>query len=116
RSAITGDDPSSVAETFRNAGVDLGFPGPRSDYNAARNENVAGPLQFSITKEGRRASSTQAFLRPVMHRTNLTVETGALVTKVLFDGKRAVGAAYVQDGQERQAFAEREVVISGGAF
>ncbi len=113
---ITGYDPNSVSEPFLNAAVELGFEGPRGDYNAARNENVAGPLQFSITKEGRRASSTQAFLRPVMHRTNLTVETGALVTKVLFDGKRAVGVAYVQDGQERQAYVEREVVISGGAF
>jgi choline dehydrogenase len=113
---ITGYDPNSVSEPFLNAAVELGFEGPHGDYNTARNENVVGPLQFSITKEGRRASSIQAFLRPVLHRTNLSVETGALVTKVLFEGKRAIGVAYVQDGQERQAFVEREVVISGGTF
>lgn len=113
---ITGWDPNAVSEPFLNAAVELGFEGPRGDYNAARNENVVGPLQFSITPEGRRASAASAFLRPVMHRENLSVQTGALVTKVLFEGTRAVGVSYVQAGQERQAFAAREVVLSCGAF
>jgi choline dehydrogenase len=112
----TGYDPNSVSEPFLNAAVELGFEGPHSDYNGPRNENMVGPLQFSITPEGRRNSSVEGFLRPVSARTNLVVETNAPVSKVVFEGKRAVGVAYTQNGQPQQARAEREVIISAGAF
>jgi choline dehydrogenase len=112
----TGYDPNSVSEPFLNAAVELGFEGPHSDYNGPRNENMVGPLQFSITPEGRRGSSVESFLRPVSARTNLVIETNAPVSKVLFEGKRAVGVAYTQNGQPQQARAEREVIISAGAF
>ncbi len=112
----TGYDPNSVSEPFLNAAVELGFEGPHSDYNGPRNENMVGPLQFSITPEGRRGSSVEGFLRPVSARTNLVIETNAPVSKVLFEGQRAVGVAYTQNGQPQQARAEREVIISAGAF
>ncbi len=112
----TGYDPNAVSEPFLNAAVELGFEGPHSDYNGPRNENMVGPLQFSITPDGRRGSSVEGFLRPISQRTNLVIETNAPVSKVLFEGKRAVGVAYMQNGQPQQARAEREVIISAGTF
>ncbi len=60
------------SEHFLNAAVELGFDGPRWDYNGARQENGAGFLQFHITKKGTRATSGVAFLAPIADRKNLT--------------------------------------------
>jgi choline dehydrogenase len=83
------------------------------DFNGASQEGV-GLYQFTI-KGGRRLSAARAFLHPAMARQNLRVETHAQATRVLFDGKRAVGVAYVHNGQQREARA-REVIVSGGAI
>ncbi len=112
----TGYDPNSVSEPFLNAAVELGFEGPHSDYNGPRNENMVGPLQFSITRDNQRSSSVEGFLRPVSQRSNLVIETNALVSRVLFEGKRAMGVAYTQNGRQQEAHARREVIISAGTF
>lgn len=83
------------------------------DFNGAEQEGV-GLYQFTI-KNGIRNSAARAFLKPAMKRKNLTVETGAQATKILFEGKRAVGVAFVQGGQARAARG-REVIVSGGAI
>ncbi len=83
------------------------------DFNGDRQEGV-GLYQFTI-KNGRRLSAARAFLRPAMQRKNLRVETEAQATRILFEGKRAVGVAYVQRGRVLEARA-REVILAGGAI
>lgn len=109
-------DPVMRSEEFMLGATRIGFDGPYWDTNGARQENGAGLLQFHIDPEGRRASAATAFLDPIADRSNLTVATGAHATRVLFEGRRAVGVAYLQDGEAKQARAEREVIVSAGAL
>lgn len=95
------------------AGKAAGFP-ETADYNGRQQEGF-GRSQFTIWN-GRRSSSAVAFLHPVMDRTNLTVVTNALATRVVLDGKRAVGLDYLKGGALQRAQAEREVILSGGVF
>jgi choline dehydrogenase/4-pyridoxate dehydrogenase len=67
-------------------------------------------------RNGRRCSAAEAFLRPALGRANLTVETGALVNRVVLDGSRAVGVEYAQQGTPIIAQAEREVILAGGVI
>jgi len=84
------------------------------DFNGAEQE---GTGLYQVTqKRGKRCSTAVAYLKPAMKRPNLTVETGAYATRVLLDGLRAAGVAYVQDGEPREAQAAREVILSGGAI
>ena len=85
-----------------------------ADYNAANAEGF-GRSQYTI-RNGRRSSSATAFLKPAMKRRNLTVETGALVTRVNLRGTTATGVAYVKDGRLARAEAARDVIVAGGAF
>ena len=70
------------------------------------------------THKGFRWNTATAYLRPALSRNhnNLDVESNVLVTKILFDRKKAVGIEYVQNGQTKKAFADTEVVVSGGAI
>ena len=69
-----------------------------------------------MTRRGRlRGSTARTFLAQARHRGNLKVETDALVTKLLFDGKRCIGVAFRQNGVDRQQTAAREVILCGGA-
>ena len=88
---------------------ELGIPTNR-DFNGERQEGV-GYYQL-FTRNGWRSSSTTAYLRPAAQRPNLRVETGAHVTKILFEGKRAVGVQS-KKGEFRAA---REVILSAGAL
>ncbi|MFN0084526.1 MAG: GMC family oxidoreductase [Blastocatellia bacterium] len=84
------------------------------DFNGAAQEGVG---YFQVThKSGRRWSAAAAFLKPAMRRKNLTVRTGAQVTRLLFEKSRAVGVAFVWEGREQQAAASREILLSGGAI
>jgi choline dehydrogenase len=104
------------SEEFLHAAVEAGYDGPHWDTNGERQENAAGLLQFHIDADGSRASAATAFLAPVMGRPNLKIETGATARRILFEGKRAVGVEYEQGGAIKQARAEREVIVSGGAL
>ncbi|RWK39634.1 GMC family oxidoreductase N-terminal domain-containing protein [Mesorhizobium sp.] len=84
------------------------------DFNGASQEG-AGIYQIT-TKSGRRMSAARAFLRPAMKRKNLRVEINALATRILFEGKRAVGIEYLQNGETKTARAGREVILSGGSI
>jgi choline dehydrogenase len=84
------------------------------DFNGQTQEG-AGTYQLTA-KNGLRMSAAKAFLRPAMKRKNVTVIKNALATKILFEGKRAVGVAYEQNGRPREARATREVILSGGAI
>ncbi|MCY4547041.1 MAG: choline dehydrogenase [Defluviicoccus sp.] len=100
-------------DAWMEAGEESGF-GVTPDYNGARQEGF-GRSQWTI-RDGRRCSAAVAWLRPAMRRPNLTVRTRALATRVVLEGARARGVAWLQGGRERIAHAEREVLLSGGAF
>ncbi len=79
------------------------------DLNGASIEGV-GIYQIN-TRGGLRMSASRAYLWPARRRVNLRIETDALATRILLDGKRAVGIAYEQDGKKREARAGREVIL-----
>lgn len=84
------------------------------DYNGQTPEGF-GPAQYSL-RNGRRSSSAEAFLRPALKRPNLTVRTGALATRVLFEGRRARGVEYVTRGRRQQVIAAQRTVLCLGAI
>jgi choline dehydrogenase-like flavoprotein len=84
------------------------------DCNGARQDG-AGLLQ-TTTKRGRRMSAADAFLRPARKRENLDVATKAHALRVVLEGGRAVGVEYEQGGKRKTARAEREVIVSAGAY
>jgi len=86
---------------------------PHRDFNGADQEG-AGWYQLTV-KNGQRCSAAVAYLHPAMGRANLKVETRALATRVLFEGKRAVGVEFLQGGQRRTLRAGKEVILAGGA-
>jgi 4-pyridoxate dehydrogenase len=100
-------------EAWIAAGAEAGFP-VTADANGAQQEGF-GRSQYTISN-GRRSSSANAYLRPAEKRPNLTVLVRAYVTRILFDGRRAVGVEYVRGGRTATAYAMQEVIVSGGAF
>ena len=87
-------DGDPLSDAYLKACVQAGIP-ENMDYNGRTFEGV-GYLQQTI-KNGRRCSAATAYLNPARNRPNLTVVTGAMVTRVLFDGKRACGVEYVKN-------------------
>ena len=105
------EDP--LIEAYCAAAVAAGHPA-NDDYNGAEQHGI-GRMQMTI-RNGRRASAATAYLHPVLSRPNLTVAVKAHTTRVLFEGTRAVGVEYVQDGATRAVHAEREVLLCGGTI
>ncbi|MEX3009897.1 GMC family oxidoreductase [Hoeflea sp. TYP-13] len=89
------------------------------DFNGSEQEG-AGLYQVTQyhggEKNGERCSAAAAYIHPNENRSNLTIITNAHVTRVVFDGKRAVGVAYRVRRKEHEIRAKREVVLCGGAF
>ncbi|MFI9388173.1 choline dehydrogenase [Kutzneria sp. NPDC052558] len=83
------------------------------DVNGYRQEGFA-PFDRNLTR-GRRLSAARAYLHPVRKRPNLAVKTRAFTTRILFEGKKAVGVEYVQGGRTREVRAG-EVILCGGAI
>jgi choline dehydrogenase/4-pyridoxate dehydrogenase len=102
-----------LTDAFAAAGVAAGYK-TTSDYNGAQQEGF-GRWQMTV-RDGRRCSTADAYLRPALSRPNLKVETGALVTRIVFDGRRAVGVEYLKDGETVTVQADREVVLCGGVI
>jgi choline dehydrogenase len=102
---------SPLHDVFVEAGTEAGHA-RNDDFNGAEQEGV-GKFDFTI-KNGKRWSTSFAFLRPALKRGNLTVETEALTHRVLIENGRAVGVEFSQRGQLRTVRAEREVVLSAG--
>jgi choline dehydrogenase len=84
------------------------------DFNGAEQDGV-GPLQVTV-RNMRRCSAAVGYLRPAMRRPNLRVEIRALAHRVLFEGKRAVGLEYSQDGVVHRARVRHEVLLAGGSI
>jgi len=93
------------------AGKQAGYP-VTADMNGFQQEGF-GRMDMTVG-DGRRCSAANAYLRPAMRRSNLAVRTHALVTRVLFEGRRAVGVRYEHGGREVVVRARREVIISAG--
>jgi choline dehydrogenase len=91
----------------------LGFPAT-GDLSGKHQEGVAWP-DLAIDG-GRRVSPDTAYLRPALHRPNLTVLDECLVTRLLIRDGRCAGAAYLRDGTEQQANASLEVIVCAGAI
>ncbi|MBL8671290.1 MAG: GMC family oxidoreductase N-terminal domain-containing protein [Alphaproteobacteria bacterium] len=105
-------DVHPLCESYLRAGAEVGFK-RNPDFNGAEQEGVG--LYQITTHRGVRMSAARAYLWPARRRPNLRIETRAQATKVLLDGRRAVGVAYMQGGALRTARARKEVILAAGA-
>jgi choline dehydrogenase len=106
-------DPHPLSEAFVKAGQEYGLP-----YNADFNGETQYGAGFyqTTTKDGRRCSTAAGYIRPARKRPNLTVLTSHLVTRILLDGKRAVGVETLHKGTTQRFTATAEVLLAAGAF
>lgn len=102
-----------LVEAFIGAAGELGIP-RTDDFNGASQEG-AGYYQLT-SRNGWRCSSAKAYLKPARRRANLTVQTDAQASRVLFEGTTAVGVSFRQRGRERTVRAAREVILCAGAI
>ncbi|WP_417424449.1 GMC family oxidoreductase [Hoeflea sp.] len=102
-----------ILDSFRDAAEQQGVA-KIDDFNGGDNE---GSSYFQVNQKGGwRFSAARAFLKPVLHRSNLHLITGAEAEKVLFDGKKATGLQFRHEGRTRAVRAEREVILASGAI
>ena len=105
--------PARISLAFIQGCMDAGLPF-NPDFNSGKQEG-AGPYQ-TTTRNGRRASAAVCYLKPVLGRKNLTVKTGILVTRLVIEKGRAIGAEYREGGQSRRDEAGSEVIVTAGAI
>lgn len=102
-----------LSDVFVEAAVSLGI---------SRNRDFNGPTQLGVglyqvtQRRGRRCSAAVAYLRPARERSNLAIRPGCSVTRVLFEGDRAVGVEYLERGELGTVRAAREVLLAAGAI
>ena len=98
---------------YLNAAKEAGFP-INHDFNGAEQEGLG---IYQVThKNGERWSAARGYLHPNMGRSNLHIQTGVQVERILFEGKKAIGIAYTQDGKQHILHANKEVILCAGAF
>ncbi|MEX3314144.1 GMC family oxidoreductase [Sulfitobacter sp. PS-8MA] len=111
---VTADfTPHPVTQAMVEAAVEAGHP-MNEDTNSGDQTGVA--YVDLNTKDGKRVSTAEAFLRPALDRPNLTLVTNARVHRVEIEDDRATGVTYMQEGTLKTVQAEREVIVSGGAI
>ncbi len=108
-----GKSDNPLYDAFVEAGIEAGHAGTE-DFNGAAQEGF-GRYDFTI-RDGRRCSAADAYLKPVRNRPNLEIATKAQATRVLFEGRRAVGVEYLRRGRRLEARAEAEVLLAGGTL
>ena len=106
------DAGNPVSAAFIEACAERGYP-VVDDFNAA--ESGAGWHHVDI-RDGQRCGAYAAYLEPALPRDNLFTEDGALVTSLVLHGDRCVGVRYRHQGEEKQAYAAHEVIVSAGAI
>jgi choline dehydrogenase-like flavoprotein len=111
--------PRPLSEAFVEAARERGYP-VTEDFNEGDNEGVG---LYEVTqfhdkdRNGERCSAAAAYLHPIMgQRNNLKVVTNARASRIVFNGKRAVGVEYRQKGQTMSVSARHEVILAAGAF
>jgi choline dehydrogenase len=102
-----------LCAVFLESAGALGFA-RTADFNGPAGEGV-GIYQIN-THRGLRASTANAYLRPALRARRLKLETRALATRILFNGKHATGCAYVRNGREMSVTARREVILCAGTI
>lgn len=107
-----GPATNPLFQAFFDAAEQAGFE-RTDDVNGYRQEGF-GPFDRNVSR-GRRYSASKAYLNPVKHRPNLDIRTRAFVTRIIFEGKRAVGVEYEHGGRVHRAMAG-EVLLCGGAI
>lgn len=98
-------------QAWIEAAAQAGYP-VTEDINGAQQEGF-GRMDMTV-RDGARCSAAKAYLRPAMKRPNVTVITHALASRVMLEGRMAVGIAYEHGGQQHEARANREVILAGG--
>lgn len=112
-SVCEGRSRNPLMDAFVQAGVEAGYAA-NPDFNGEQQDGVG--LFQNTQRNGMRCSAAVAYLHPAMARPNLKVVTGALVTRILFEGKRATGVEYEVHGALHTAMAESEVLVAAGAY
>lgn len=103
-----------LSHVFVQAMAELGY-GENNDYNSEPTEGAS--IIHATQLNGIRYSAARGYLHPVRHRKNLKVITGALVHKIVFEGKRAVGVVFERgDGGLETERAQGEIIVSASAF
>ena len=103
---------AELLDAFIDAAAAEGYP-RNPDYNNGKQEGFG---YYQVTqKGGERWSTARGYLDPIRNRPNLRIETDAYTTKIVLDGKRAVGIAYTQHGVAKEARCDKEVILSAGA-
>ena len=105
--------PQMLYEALQDGAVAVGLTN-RDDYNGADTEGVS-KIELAVG-DGVRQSTARSYLDPALSRPNLTVETGAVLRRVVIEKGHARGVEYRQNGQLRTAFAESEVILSAGPY
>ena len=105
--------PNPVTRAFVQGCEELGIP-HNPDFNGAVQQGSG--LYQTTTRGNRRCSTAVGYLRPAMGRANLRLITGALVLRIVFEGRRAVGVEYSTGGAATVARAEAEVLVTSGAI
>jgi choline dehydrogenase len=102
-----------IVDAWREAAAECGIP----KIKVFNNGDNFGCAYFQMNqRRGRRWSATNAFLRPVLHRKNLAVVTGALVSKIRLTGKQASGVEFTKDRDSFYAEAKSETILAAGAI
>jgi len=105
--------PSGMNQVFIDASVEQGHP-YNPDVNGAEQHGV---METQVNqKDGERWSVAKGYITPNLDRPNLTVITSATTSRILMEGKKAVGVEYIQGGQSKTLQADKEVILSAGAF
>jgi choline dehydrogenase len=102
-----------LCDVYLEAGQQAGLPFTE-DFNGASPEGVG--LYQITTRDGVRMSTARAYLRPALKRSNLRLLTHAHATRLIFEGRRAVGVEYVHKGQQHVARAGGEIILAGGSI
>jgi choline dehydrogenase len=108
-----GTEKNPLYQTFIAAGVEAGYA-RSSNMNELQHEGF-GPMEMNVGG-GLRMSAARAYLRPAMARGNVKVITGAVVDRVMFDGRMATGVRFIIGGETREVKAGREVILSAGSI
>lgn len=102
-----------LLDKFILAGAQAGFP-LTNDFNGRQQEGFS---RYEHTIKGsKRCSAAGAYLHPVLDRKNLSTIENVTVDKIVFDGKKAVGVEFIQDGSRRRVGANQEVILSAGSL
>ena len=108
-----GPRTNPLYQAFIEAGRQAGYP-VTQDYNGRQQEGFAA-MEMTV-HNGLRWSAANAYLWPTIRKGRIDMETRAMASRILLQGKKAVGVEYIQGGEVKQAFARRDVIISASTI